>query len=102
LIKELPKNVNGLELIKGHVNREIEKHKVYEVNSDKFFGVNENDDNETFDYGRKVIKGPYEEEIANNIPFKRFSLYRLTTTKHGVIGNATNAIIKGDIKLVKV
>jgi hypothetical protein len=81
------------------VNREIEKYKDYEVDSEKFLGLKDDDDNETFDYGRKVLKGPYEDEIARNIPFKRFPLYRLTTTKHGVIGNQTNSIIKGDIKL---
>lgn len=101
LIKLLPKNTNGLELIKGHVNREIEKYKDCEVKAEKFFGLNEDDDNETFDYGRKVIKGPYEEEIADKIPFKRFPLFRLTTTKHGVIGNPTNSVIKGDIRLVR-
>ena len=38
--------------------------------------------------------------MAKNIPFKRFPLYRLSSSKYGVIGNPTDAVIKGDIKLL--
>lgn len=70
---------------------------------DKFFGMQKDDDDEgggAYDYGRKTLKGPYEEEIKKQIPFKRFPLYRLSKTKNGIMGNPTNSFIKGDIKLV--
>lgn len=51
------------------------------------------------DYGRKTLKGPYEDEIRKQIPFKRYSLFRLSDSKYGIIGNPTDAFIKGDIKL---
>ena len=62
--------------------------------------ANEPDEGEGFDYGREVLKGPYEDELAKNIPFKRFPLYRLSSSKYGVIGNPTDAVIKGDVKLL--
>lgn len=64
-----------------------------------FKGENDVDEDEGYDYGREVLKGPYEEKLAAKIPFKRFLLYRLSSTKYGIIGNPTDAVIKGDIKL---
>ena len=46
------------------------------------------------------MKGPYEEKIRKLIPYQRYELFRLSSSKYGIIGNPTNAFIKGDMKLM--
>lgn len=78
----------------------MEKLKGIEIKEAGYFkGTNEVDEEEGYDYGREVLKGPYEEKLGPKIPFKRFPLYRLSTTKYGIIGNPTEAVIKGDIRI---
>lgn len=82
------------------IKREVEKLKGVEIKDTTYFkGTNEVDEDEGYDYGRDVLKGPYEEKLAPKIPFKKFALYRLSSTKYGLIGNPTDAIIKGDIRI---
>ena len=87
LLKRM-KESSVYEQIKGLVNREIQKEQ--EVDEDVFFGTKKQDDDDGgggFDYGRKTLKGPYEDEIRKDIPFKRLELFKLELTKNGIIGS---------------
>lgn len=61
----------------------------------------DDEEGETFDYGRDVFKGPYEEIIVKSLPYKKFPLYALTSRAVG-IGEKTKAVLKGDVKVLKV
>ncbi|CAD8189110.1 unnamed protein product [Paramecium pentaurelia] len=100
MIKTYKVKYKKFDQLKLLIKREVEKLKGVEIKETNYFkGTNEVDEDEGYDYGREVLKGPYEEKLAPKIPFRRFALYRLSSTKYGLIGNPTDAVIKGDIRI---
>lgn len=66
--------------MKGLVKREIEKSMNFKIDEDQYFGFQkDNEDGGAYDYGRRTLKGPYEDELRRSIPFKRFELFRLSS-----------------------
>lgn len=46
----------------------------YKVEENKFLGMElaDEDGEEVFDYGRDVVKGPYDDILSKTLPYKKF------------------------------
>lgn len=51
------------------------------MEENKFLGleVPDDDGDEVFDYGREVVKGPYEDILSKTLPYKKFHIYKLSS-----------------------
>lgn len=98
MLKTYKDKYKQFEQLKTYIKREVEKLKGASAKEENYFrGENDAAEEDAQDYGREVLKGPYEERLK--VPFRRFPLYRLSSSKYGIIGNPTDGVIKGDIKI---